>query len=219
MASRSPLNAEGIGPILSAAVVDVDDANRLWLFVGTHDFSERTLEPFPQRFYGVRDPVPSGPCAEVSPVRCTVRHLHDLSILEHYPGCRPRAAGSGTNAIGPRTTGLEPDSVGYAHEGWFFTFGQVRERLVGDVTGVGGLLLFPSVVAPEPDSSGPSRAYFYTLEHRTGGTARRGGPDIDIVAGMAPQRARSLPAGPVVGMWTRREPWALSGDDVLRICR
>ena len=85
---------------------------------------------------------------------------------------------------------------------------------MGDVPLMGGVLLFPSVVAPEPDSSGPSRTYFYALEYRTGKTVRKGlgawtPGGYGTATGPVPARE-----DPVVGMWTCPEPRALSGDDV-----
>ncbi len=175
------------GPVTAGVTVTKDDANQMWVFWGTGRFygpADRTLEE-QEYFFGVKDRVLSGSCAQVANdvVGCKSTNLVDVSSAQVCVSCSPTTMVSGvsegaatpTQLLGSSATTTLQGLVQSKH-GWFTKLPQPiqtpavpsRERVLVSPTLVGGIVFFPTFV-PQNDMCTPlGDGYLYGLFYATG---------------------------------------------------
>ena len=175
------------GPVTAGLTVTKDDANQLWVFWGTGRFygpADRVLEE-QEYFFGVKDRVLSGSCAEAANdvTGCKSTDLVNVSSAQLCLSCASTSAVSGVTEGGNSPTELLGSNASTSlqglvksKQGWVTKLPRPvqtpavpsRERVLVTPTLVGGFVFFPTFV-PENDQCIPlGDGYLYGLFYQTG---------------------------------------------------
>jgi len=201
-----------VGPITAAPTVSSDDSNNIWVYFGTGRLysTDDKSNKDTQYFFGVKDPVMTGTCAEAG---CPEQNkLVNVSAAEVCTsGCTDNkqvsGVGSVTDLLGTDTTTTLQGLVGSKH-GWYTTLLPVSgipegERDVTTPTIINGIVFF-STFTPDVntvcESAGSGK--LYALFYQTGsaykesviGTTESGGKttvkkSISLGVGLSSQLA------------------------------
>ncbi|TAJ23409.1 MAG: hypothetical protein EPO64_11275 [Nitrospirae bacterium] len=162
-----------VGPISAAPTVTADDANRLWVFFGTGRFystSDKTNTDT-QYFFGVKDPVVTGGCAQSSVTSCQKNNLLNVSAVTVCTTCA-----AGTNQVsgiagvttfsGTATTTLE--GMVQSMDGWYTTLPTSGERSLSPPVILGGTVFFTTFTPSSDICSSGGTGNVYALFYKTG---------------------------------------------------
>jgi type IV pilus assembly protein PilY1 len=183
------------GPIMSAPVVTLDDANENWVFFATGRYYNPSdkVNTDQQYLFGVKDSVAKGTCTETSVSSCLDSDLVDVSDAVLCITC----ASGLTNQISGVTGASDMQSmIGLVQSkrGWFAKLKTAGERVIVPPTLIGGTIFFPTF-APTNDicaSTGTSK--LYAMYYKTG-TAYK-----DPILGATPDGAGNINANASISL-------------------
>jgi type IV pilus assembly protein PilY1 len=213
-----------MGPVLAAPATAVDDASKLWVFVGSGRYFSNTdkTDMSTQYFVGVKDSVMNGACTlpQTSTFDCWANDLVDVSTATIcVVGVGNCGQTSGTNQVsgvtGVSTMAQLMALVG-SKDGWATKFlpasgPGVGERVLSAATVFGGIVFFPSFTPTNDICASTGTSNLYALFYKTGGPYTE--PIIGTTAGAGGvanvNRSTSLGSGMAFGA----VPYVGSGAD------
>ncbi len=156
-----------VGPIVAAPTVTLDDAGNVWLFFGTGRYfgANDKTDATTQYFFGIKDSVLSGSCAETSATNCIDNDLVNVSNATVCVSC---ASTSNVTGVSGATSFATLMGLVQSKEGWVTTMPTARERVIVAPTLLGGVVFFPSFVPVDDICSGVGQGYLYGLFYLTG---------------------------------------------------
>jgi type IV pilus assembly protein PilY1 len=213
-----------MGPVLAAPATAVDDASKLWVFVGSGRYfsnSDKT-DTSTQYFVGVKDKVMNNGCTlpQTSTVDCWANVLVDVSAAQVcVVGVGNCGQTSGTNQVtgvsGVSTMAQLMTLVG-SKDGWVTKLlpasgPGVGERVLSAPTVFGGIVFFPTFTPTNDICASTGTSNLYALFYKTGGPYQE--PIIGTTAGAGGvanvNRSTSLGSGMAFGA----VPYVGSGAD------
>jgi type IV pilus assembly protein PilY1 len=189
-----------MGPVLAAPATAVDDASKLWVFVGSGRYfanADKT-DTSTQYFVGVKDKVINNNCPSGLPqsttVDCWSNDLVDVSAAQVcVVGVGNCGQTSGTNQVTGVTAGSPPPTtmaqlialVG-SKDGWVTKLlpasgPGVGERVLSAATVFGGIVFFPTFTPTNDICASTGSSNLYALFYKTGGPYQE--PIIGTTAG------------------------------------
>ncbi len=160
-----------VGPVVANPSVTMDDARNVWVFFGTGRFFSvmDKVSIGTQYFFGVKDPVASGNCTQVSANNCEQPDLVNVSsatICSVCSGAQVSGVAGVTTLLGSATTSLQ--GLIQTKHGWFTTLPTAGERGVVSPTLLGGIVFFPTFVPSLDICTSSGSGYLYALFYLTG---------------------------------------------------
>ena len=174
--SCTPAATKAVGPVTSPPTISQDDQTKIWIFWGTGRYfsTPDKTNADTQFFFGVKDPVPMGNCAQSSDTNCEQDDLVDVSnAVICLTACTNQVSGvtgvqTGLNSFSDPTSSTTLEGLVASRKGWFTTLPAPRERVLTSSTLLGGIVFFPSF-APQNDlCSSSGDAQIYALFYKTG---------------------------------------------------
>lgn len=187
-----PASVKDLGPVTSSPAVAVDDANNLWLFLGTGRYYSAgagvvdSTSTAQQYLIGVKDQLLSNTCTvtgnpaekEVDSDNCSSVDLVDVSSAEICV-LGVGTCGGATNQVvgvsGLAATGSFSDMVNLvkSKEGWFYNLpvpggGAPSERMVATPSVFGGVAFFPTFLPSTDPCVAAGTSNLYGLYYVTG---------------------------------------------------
>lgn len=160
-----------VGPVIAPPTVTLDDARNVWLFFGTGRFYSVTdkVNADTQHFFGVKDPVATGVCTQVSVSSCEQPDLVNVSsavVCTICSGAEVSGVAGVTTLLGSATTTLQ--GLIQTKHGWYTTLPTAGERAVVSPTLLGGIVFFPTFVPSADICTASGSGYLYALFYLTG---------------------------------------------------
>jgi type IV pilus assembly protein PilY1 len=187
-----PATVKNLGPMTSSPAVSVDDANNLWLFLGTGRYYSTgagvvdSTSTAQQYLVGVKDQLLSNTCTvagnpaekEIDSDNCSSVDLVDVSSAQICV-LGVGTCGGVTNQVvgvsGLASTGSFSDMVNLVKnkEGWFYNLsvpggGAPSERMVATPSAFGGIVFFPTFLPSTDPCVAAGTSNLYGLYYLTG---------------------------------------------------
>jgi type IV pilus assembly protein PilY1 len=168
-----------MGPVTAAPALTMDDANNLWVFVGTGRYfstADKTNTDT-QYAFGVKDPVPTGGCTQGSVTSCRKNNLINVSNAVICMVCTggtnqvTGVAGGVTTLLGSDPTTTLQGRV-QSMDGWYTVLPTSGERATTSATLQGGIVLFTTFVPYNDMCRASGTGYLYALFYLTGSAAQ-----------------------------------------------
>jgi type IV pilus assembly protein PilY1 len=135
-----------VGPVTAAPNVSIDDAHLIWVYWGTGhyygDVDQSNTDT--QYFFGVKDPVLTGGCAQTTVTNCQQNNLVDISSAVVCSVC-VAPVDEVTGVLGAATFSALQNLV-KSSDGWFTTLAISGERSLSRATVLGGTVLFTTFI-------------------------------------------------------------------------
>lgn len=159
------------GPITSGVAVTMDDTNKVWIFVGTGRFwsTADKSNTETQYFFGVKDSVLIGTCAETSVTSCWNNNLLNVSNASVCVDCSGGQV-SGVPGVSTLmgTTSNTLQGLIQNMDGWYIILPTLGERVVVTPTLIGGAVFFTSFTPATDICTSAGSSSLYGLFYLTG---------------------------------------------------
>ncbi len=195
-----------VRPDSSAPALVMDDTSNIWVFWGTGRYFSNVdkTNTETQYFFGVKDPVINGGCAQSSATNCQKQNLVDMSNATICTVCTGNqvsgVSGGSVTSFGSSGSTSTTTLMGLvaSKDGWFTTLPQSGERNLYSATVLGGTVFFPTYVPTNDICAATGEGFLYALYYKSGtankesviGTTTSGGNtnvnrSIDMGAGLS----------------------------------
>ena len=146
LATFVPPATTPMGPVTGAPNASIDDAHLIWVYWGTGryygDADQSNTDT--QYFFGVKDPVVTGGCAQATVTNCQQNHLVDISSAVVCSVCV--APVDQVTGVTGATTFSALQTLVEGRDGWFTKLATSGERTLSRATVLGGTVLFTTFI-------------------------------------------------------------------------